>query len=388
MTTLEKAQQYCIQTYVKYPLELVRGEGRYVWDSEGKKYLDFYGGHAVCLMGHCVPEIIAAVEKQSRELMFYSNIFDTAPAADLAEKLAKTLLPAAYRVYFANSGSEANETAIKIARKHMGRTKLVSFHHAFHGRSMTTVAVTGLPSYHQFHPDFDSYTTFVELGDIAATKAAITEETAAVIVEPIQSIGGVNMAEASFYQALEAECRKKGALLIFDEVQTGLGRTGTMWFAQYLGVTPDIITTAKGIAGGLPLSVVLVSTEVAAKIKVGDHATTFGGGPVVCAAGNAVMDILSQAGFLDAVMQKEQMIRDGLARFPEVVRVRGKGLLLGIEFVEPMEKLVEKCMESGLILGSSYEKNVYRLFPPLTVTLPEIAEFLRLFGQVLNSYRS
>ncbi|OGJ42460.1 hypothetical protein A2974_03115, partial [Candidatus Peregrinibacteria bacterium RIFCSPLOWO2_01_FULL_48_20] len=318
MTTLEKAQQYCIQTYVKYPLELVRGEGRYVWDSEGKKYLDFYGGHAVCLMGHCVPEIIAAVEKQSRELMFYSNIFDTAPAADLAEKLAKTLLPASYRVYFANSGSEANETAIKIARKHMGRTKLVSFHHAFHGRSMTTVAVTGLPSYHQFHPDFDSYTTFVELGDIAATKAAITEETAAVIVEPIQSIGGVNMAEASFYQALEAECRKKGALLIFDEVQTGLGRTGTMWFAQYLGVTPDIITTAKGIAGGLPLSVVLVSTEVAAKIKVGDHATTFGGGPVVCAAGNAVMDILSQAGFLDAVMQKEQMIRDGLARFPEV----------------------------------------------------------------------
>ena len=161
-----------------------------------------------------------------------------------------------------------------------------------------------------------------------------------------------------------------------------------MWFAQYLGVTPDIITTAKGIAGGLPLSVVLVSTEVAAKIKVGDHATTFGGGPVVCAAGNAVMDILSQAGFLDAVMQKEQMIRDGLARFPEVVRVRGKGLLLGIEFVEPMEKLVEKCMESGLILGSSYEKNVYRLFPPLRVTHSEIGEFLRIFESVLGSYRS
>ncbi len=388
MTTQEKAQQYCIQTYAKFPLELVRGEGRYVLDREGKKYLDFYGGHAVCLLGHCVPEIIAAVEKQSRELMFYSNIFDTAPAADLAEKLAKTLLPDSYRVYFANSGSEANETAIKIARKHTGRSKLVSFNHAFHGRSLTTLAVTGISSYHQFHPDFDSYTTFVELGDIAATKAAITEETAAVIVEPIQSIGGVNMAEVSFYQSLAEDCRNKGALLIFDEVQTGLGRTGTMWFAQYLRVKPDIITTAKGIAGGLPLSTVLVTAELAANIKVGDHATTFGGGPVVCAAGNAVMDILLQPGFLEEVSRKEQAIRDGLAQLPEVVRVRGKGLLLGIECAQPMEKLVERCMEHGLILGSSYEKNVYRLFPPLTVTLSEIAEFLRLFEEVLKSYRS
>lgn len=388
MTTQEKAQKYCIQTYAKYSLELVRGEGRYVWDSAGKKYLDFYGGHAVCLMGHCVPEVIAAVEKQSRELMFYSNIFDTAPAADLAEKLAKTLLPASYRVYFANSGSEANETALKIARKHTGRTKVVSFNHSFHGRSMTATAVTGLASYHQFHPDFDEYTTFVEFGDIEAAKAAVSEETAAVIVETIQSIGGVNMADSSFYQSLASACREKGALLIFDEVQTGLGRTGTMWFAQYVGLTPDIITTAKGIAGGLPLSVVLVTEDVAMNIKVGDHATTFGGGPVVCAAGNAVMDMLLKSGFLDSVAQKERAIRDGLAKIPEVVHVRGKGLLLGIEFVQPMEKLVEKCMANGLILGSSYEKNVYRLFPPLTVTLSEIAEFLKIFEEVLSSYRS
>lgn len=383
MKLLEKANHYLINTYAKYPIEIVRGEGSFVWDSSGKKYLDFYGGHAVCLLGHCSPQLIHAISEQAGKILFYSNVFNTAPAILLAEKLALTLKPKLYQVYFTNSGSEANETALKIARKHTGKTHIISFKHSFHGRGITSLGVTGIGSYHQYVPNLDKYTSFATLGDIKSVASTWKPNTAAVICEPIQSIGGVNMATPEFYRALAKFCKEKNVLLIFDEVQTGLGRTGTFWFAQSIGIFPHIIITAKGIAGGLPLAAVLVKKRIARKIKVGDHATTFGGGPTVCAAGFATLQTILQPGFLETIQEKEKLIREKL-HHPLIAEVRGKGLLLGIELTEPIADLVAQCLEASLIISSSADPKVFRILPPLTITKEEIDLFSEIFLTVLS----
>lgn len=386
MKLLEKADHYLINTYVKFPIQLIKGKGSFVWDSAGKKYLDFYGGHAVCLLGHSSKQVVDSIYEQAKKLIFYSNVFNTAPAIELAEQLALTLKAKPYQVYFANSGSEANETALKIARKHTGRKHIISFKNSFHGRGISALGVTGIDSYHQYSPNIDTYTSFAELGDIKSVKAAWKPDTAAVICEPIQSIGGINIAKPEFYKALAQFCTEKSMLLIFDEVQTGLGRTGTFWFAQNVGVFPHIITTAKGIAGGLPLAAVLVKKRMSSKIKIGDHATTFGGGPVVCAAGLATLKTILQPGFLANVKEKEAYIRKKLTTHPLIANIKGKGLLLGIEFIKPMPNLVEMCLEGGLIIATSYDKKVFRIMPPLTVTKNEINLFLRLFFKALSQF--
>lgn len=386
MKLLEKADHYVINTYVKFPIQLVKGKGSFVWDSTGKKYLDFYGGHAVCLLGHSPKQVIEAMCKQAKNLIFYSNIFNTAPAIQLAEQLALTLKPKPYQVYFTNSGSEANETALKIARKHTGKKHIISFKNSFHGRGVSALGVTGIDSYHQYSPNIDTYTSFADLGDISSVKAVWKPDTAAIICEPIQSIGGINMAKPEFYKDLAQFCTEKNMLLIFDEVQTGLGRTGTFWFAQNADVFPHIITTAKGIAGGLPLAAVLVKKRISSKIKVGDHATTFGGGPVVCAAGLTTLKTILQPGFLPSVKEKEEYIREKLTPHPLIANIKGKGLLLGIEFIKPMPNLVEMCLEAGLIIATSYDKKVFRIMPPLIVTKSEIDLFIKLFFKVLSQF--
>lgn len=373
-----------IKTYKQFPIKIVKGKGSFVWDDEGKKYLDFYGGHAVALIGHCPSSVVAAINSQSKKLMFYSNIFHTEPAEALGKKLAKTLAPANYQVYLANSGSEANETAIKMARKHTGKKHIVSFKNAFHGRSITAIAVTGIDSYHQFEPNLDKFTTFAELGNLQSVERAISEDTAAVICEPIQSIGGMNKADADFYKKLAALCKRKGILLIFDEVQTGLGRTGEIWFSKKIGVQPDIITTAKGLASGLPISAVMVRSAIAEKIKVGEHATTFGGGPVVCAAAMATLDVILKKGFLNDVREKSEYLQKKLLKLPAVEAVLGEGLLLGIKLVEPAPGLVEKCLKNGLIIGNSCDPTVFRIMPPLTITKKEIDIFLHHFSLSLT----
>lgn len=374
---------YLINTYARYPVKLIKGSGSYVYDDKGKKYLDFYGGHAVCLLGHCNPKIVKAINSQSKKLIFYSNIFETEPASLLAEKLAKTLLPKKYKVYFANSGSEANETAIKIARKHTGKHRIVSFRDSFHGRSITCTSATGIDSYHQFEPNLDSYTSFAVLGNMKSVKKAVGKNTAAVICEPIQSIGGINLADVSFYRELAAFCKSKGIFLIFDEIQTGLGRTGDFWFSKGVGVYPDIITTAKGIAGGLPLSAVLVKEGISKNIKTGQHATTFGGGPVVCSAGIATVNILTSKNFLKKVKEHSNYLVKKLKKADGVKDVLGKGFLLGIEFSREIPSLTKTCLKNGLIIGSSYKKTVFRIMPPLTTSKSEIDEFLRLFKKSL-----
>lgn len=376
---------YLINTYAKYPIEIVKGAGSFVWDSKGKKYLDFYGGHAVCLLGHCHPQVVRAIMRQSSRLLFYSNIVVTAPAVKLAEKLAKTLLPHKYQVYFTNSGSEANETALKIARKHTGKRHIISFKNSFHGRGIAALGVTGIASYHQYEPNLDSYTSFAELGNMKSVRAAYKADTAAVICEPIQSIGGMHMANAKFYKELAGFCHQKKIMLIFDEVQTGLGRTGTFWFAQSVGIAPDIITTAKGIAGGLPLAAVLVKKQISAHIKIGDHATTFGGGPVPCAAGLATLEVLLQKGFLEKVKEKTAVLRRRLEKHFAPAAIRGKGALLGIKLDKPAAEIVKRCLDAGLIIATSAEKDVVRLMPPLTFSKSEIALFEKIFLNALCS---
>lgn len=374
-----------IETYKKFPIELTHGAGSFVWDKNGKKYLDFYGGHAVCLLGHSHPNVVEAIHAQASTLLFYSNIFHMATSVLLAEALVGTLLPNPYEVYFTNSGSEANEAALKIARKETGKKHVIAFKHSFHGRGIAALGVTGIDSYHTTEPNLDAFTSFAELGDMQSVIEAWTPDTAAVICEPIQSIGGMNQASPAFYQALEAFCDEKNMLLIFDEVQTGLGRTGSFWFAQSVGVTPDILTTAKGLGGGLPISAVLVKEEISEKIKVGDLATTFGGGPVPCAAGLATLNVVLQPGFIDAVSEKENSIREKLSGQKGVVGIRGKGLLLGIELSVPAHPVIEQCLSNGLIIGSASEPNLIRIMPPLTITPEEIDQFVHILTDVLSN---
>lgn len=387
MNTVEKDNAYSLNVYKRYPITLVKGKGARLWNDSGKEYLDFYGGHAVCSMGQCHPAVTAAIKKQTDEMTFYSNVFYSAPAALLAEKIATTLLPDLYKIYLTNSGSEANEAALKIARKLSGKKRIISFTNAFHGRSIANIGITGVPSYHKFEPNITSYTSFATLGDMESVKKLYDDDTAAVICEPIQSIGGMYMAEPSFYHDLEEFCREKNILLIIDEVQTGCGRNGSdIWFSRAIGIHPDIITTAKGIAAGLPLSAVMIADHVAEKVEIYDHATTFGGGPIPCSASLAVFNVLTSAGFLEEVRRKSKRIVDGVSKIAGVKDVLGMGLLLGVEFDGDVTWLVKSCLDKGLIIGSSSRKTVIRITPPLVITDEDIDKFLEIFSSVISQH--
>lgn len=383
MNLIEKDEKYLLGVYKKFSVIFEKGDGAWLFDIDGKKYLDFYAGHAVCSMGQCHPQITKAICDAVNNMTFYSNVFYLKPQIDFAENIASTLLPESYKVYFANSGSEANETAVKIARKHTGKDKIISFKNAFHGRSIANISITGIEGYHKFTPNLDEFTVYADLGDVNSVKALIDNDIAAVICEPIQSVGGMNMAELGFYKELWELCKANNILLIFDEVQTGCGRCGEVWFSQICDVFPDIITTAKGVAGGMALSAVIIKDNVANNVAVGDHATTFGGGNIPCAVGIAVFETLLSDGFLDDVKRKSKKIIAGLKEIDGVVGVAGIGLLLGIEFEDDVSMLVEECLKQGLIIGSCSRKNIVRLTPPLVITDEDIDEFFKIFKSVL-----
>ena len=385
MNWITDDNKFTAPVYKKYPITLVKGEGNHVWDDRGKRYLDLYGGHAVCVLGHGFPSVTEAITQQANTLMFYSNIVHTTPAIELAKALVDTLAPEPYQVYFSNSGSEANEAALKTARKLTGKKKIISFKNSFHGRAISTISVTGIDSYHCYEPNLDKYTRFATLGDMNSVRAEYDDDTAAVICESIQSIGGVHFAEPEFYQELERFCAEKGMLLIFDEVQTGIGRTGYFWAAQGFGVSPDIITSAKGIANGLPLSAVIFKQSVAAQLTLSDHATTFGGGPVPCAAGLAVVQTVHDESFLKDVREKSELLQSKLRALPHVTSVRGQGFLLAFELEEAIPDLVTHLLENGLIIGGSAQKNTYRLTPPLTLSREEIDQAITILSTVLKS---
>jgi len=378
-------------TYARLPVQFVRGEGCRLWDETGKEYLDFLAGIAVCNLGHSHPEIARVLCEQAKKLVHVSNLFFTEPQVHLAAEL--TRLSFADKVFFANSGAEANEAAIKLARKYSqdrygsGRFHVISMKDSFHGRTLATLSATGQEKVHKgFEPLVEGF-TFVELNSIEAVEAAVSEQTCAVLVEPIQGEGGVNFPRPGYLSDLKSVCRKHDLLLIFDEVQVGMGRTGTLFAYEQEGVSPDIMTLAKALGNGLPIGAMLASDEAAQAFVPGTHASTFGGTPLVTAAALRVLQLISQPAFLQKVRESgnylQQRLKELQSAYSVIEEIRGRGLMVGLELTVPGQKLVAACLERGLIINCTHD-TVLRFVPPLIVEKPEIDRFIEILAGVFR----
>jgi acetylornithine/succinyldiaminopimelate/putrescine aminotransferase len=356
-----------LKTFKRLPLEIARGEDVYVWDVEGKRYLDFYAGHAVASTGHCHPHVVRAIQEQAAKLIFYSNVAGLRLRDEAAALLVRSAPEGFPQALFANSGAEANENALKMARRHTGRTDVVATHGGFHGRTAGAMSVTGVEKYRAQSAPLLPGVTLVPFGDLAAAESAITGRTAAVILEPIQSMAGVKTAPPEYFLGLRSLCDRAGALLIYDEVQTGIGRTGTMFFAGRHGVLPDLITLAKGIASGVPLSAVLVRDFIAEKVAYGEYGATFGAGPIAMAAMKATLETIAEERLLDNVNRTSAVAVERLKGVRGVREVRGLGFLLGLKVDADAGTLQAEMLRRGAIVGTADEPGVIRLLPPLTL---------------------
>lgn len=369
--------RYQVATYKKFPFVIERGLDVWVYTSEGERYLDLYGGHAVVSTGHSHPRIVRALSEQAGRLIFYSNLVYNDARARAAKRLVETAPDILSKAFFVNSGTEANENALKIARKMTGRVKIISFEGGFHGRTPGSLSATGLEKYREgVFPLLEGH-AYARFGDLDSVARLLDDQTAGVLLEPIQSMGGVRMAGPEFYRGLRRLCEDAGAMLIYDEVQTGMGRTGEHFFAGRFGVIPDMITLAKAIASGVPMGAVLVTEEIAGRIKTGDLGTTFGGGPLAAAALEATIDIIVEENLLENVRENSSYLRAELAKHPDVEDVRGLGYLVGIKFRGGSAKPVQEALlERKIITGLADDPGVLRLLPPLTLRRPEIDHFL------------
>jgi acetylornithine/N-succinyldiaminopimelate aminotransferase len=377
------ATSHLLPVFARADLAFERGEGAWLIATNGERYLDFTSGVAVNALGHCHPHLVAALQEQATKLWHMSNLFKSPDGERLAARLCQAASFADF-VFFANSGAEAMECAIKITRKyhaakgHPERYRIVTFDGAFHGRTLATLAATGSPKYLEgFGPPVDGFDQ-VPLGDFEAVKKAIGPHTAGILIEPLQGEGGVRAAPHAFFRALRQLCDENGLLLIFDEVQTGMGRTGGLFAHQQLGVTPDVMPLAKALGGGFPIGACLASAEAAAGMTPGSHGSTFGGNPLAIAAANAVLDVMQKPGFFEHVRKMSLLLKQKLAsvidRHPEVLAdVRGEGLLIGVKAVVPSGDLVAAMREQKLLTVGAGE-NVVRFLPPLIVTEAEIEE--------------
>ena len=374
---IETEEHYQVATYKKFPFVIERGEDVWVYTSTGERYLDLYGGHAVVSTGHSHPRIVKAITDQAAKFIFYSNLVYNDTRARAAQKLIETAPEPLTKAFFVNSGTEANENAMKIARMLTDRTKIISFEGGFHGRTPGSVSATGLAKYREnVRPLLEGH-VYAEFGNIASVESLLDEDTAAVILEPIQSMGGVRMAQPEFYQALRDLCDQAGAMLIYDEVQTGMGRTGEFYFAGRYGVVPDMVSLAKGIASGVPMGAVLMTDAIAGEIKIGDLGTTFGGGPLACAALEATVDVIRDERLLENVRENSEYLMGQLSNMLLVEESRGLGYLIGIQFPEASAKSFQTgLLERKIITGLSEDPSVLRLLPPLTLRRPEIDFFL------------
>jgi acetylornithine/N-succinyldiaminopimelate aminotransferase len=392
MNNLEIAaltDKYVARTYARIPIALVRGRGTKVWDAEGKEYLDFLAGIAVNSLGHCHPAIVRAIREQSKKLLHVSNLYHILPQSELARELCDHSF--AERVFFCNSGAEANEAAIKLVRRYGleklgGKYEILSTHNSFHGRTLATLTATGQEKIRAGYDPLPTGFRQVPYNDLAAIEEAIDEKkTAAILVEPIQAEGGVNVANEAYMRGLRELCDQRGILLIFDEVQTGMGRTGTLFGYEHFAIKPDIMTLAKALGGGLPLGAMLAREEIATSFGPGSHASTFGGNPVACSAGLAVMQTLL-GGALKNCLQMGQYFVKGLEalqkRFSFIREVRGKGLMIGMELEIEGSKVADSCMQEGLLLNCTAYK-VLRFVPPLTIKRNEIDRGLDILEKVL-----
>lgn len=380
---IAEGKKYIMNTYGRLNLALSRGQGTRVWDLDGREYLDFLAGIAVNALGHSHPAVVAAIQSQAETLIHCSNLYWIEPQVQLARMLVEA--SCGDKVFFCNSGAEANEGAIKLARKyaklHYGPEKheIITAFNSFHGRTLAAITATGQPKYQQgFEPLVPGF-KYVPYNDLKALAAAIGPSTCAIMLEPIQGEGGVVTPDPGYLAGVKELCREHGLLLILDEVQTGIGRTGELFGYQHFGIEPDIFTLAKGLGGGVPIGAIVAREDVAAAFQPGDHASTFGGNPLVCAAALATLEIIRAPGFLKQVQAKGEYFRSLLA---ELGPVRGKGLMLGLELPGPGAEVVARCQERGLLINCT-AGNILRFVPPLVVSEAEIKQAVNILKECL-----
>jgi predicted acetylornithine/succinylornithine family transaminase len=383
-------ERHLMRTYRRAPVEFVRGEGALLWDAEGREYLDFLAGISVCSVGHCHPAVVEAVREQAGRLMHVSNLYYTEPMARLAERLAESSLGG--RVFLANSGTEANECAIKVARKHahergIEAPEIVSFERDFHGRSYGALAATpGLAADRALGPMLPGFRS-VPFDEADALRTAVGERTAAVLIEPIQGEAGVHPLSDETLLAARQACDEAGALLILDEIQTGVGRTGSLWAYEQTPVRPDVMTTAKALGGGLPIGACIAGPAAADVLEPGDHGSTFAGGPLAARAALAVLEVVDDPAMLRAVRERGSQLRRGLESLEGVAEVRGRGLMLGVGLAEGVDAAAvgADLLERGLVVNVP-KASTLRLQPPLTGDYSQVERAVALIGESLISY--
>lgn len=389
----ERGDAVIVGSYARYPAAMVSGNGCKLTDANGKEYLDFLSGIAVCALGHSHPHVREAICAQAEKLVHVSNLYYTEPQIELAELIVSNSF--GDKVFFCNSGAEANEAAIKLARIHSakGRYKIISLAGSFHGRTLATVAATGQPKFHEGFEPLPSGFAYAPFGDLAALEAMVDETTCAILCEPLQGEGGVRPLAKEYLAGIRALCDRHGILLIFDEIQTGMGRTGTLFAYEQLGVTPDIMSMAKALGNGMPIGAMVTTNEIAAAFVPGTHASTFGGNPVASAAGVATMKIMLEDGFLGDVLEKGAYFRELLAglaeKFPTLLSgSRGMGLIVaGVlteEGISQGTAIVNAMFERGYLMNFA-GNSVLRFVPPLIVTKGEIDEFVAVLTEVLRA---
>ena len=388
---IEQEHKYILQTYGRPDFVLERGNGVYLFDLDGNRYLDFVSGLAVNALGYGDYDVLKAIEQQSAQLMHVSNLYHTVPSTRLAKSLVESSF--ADRVFFCNSGTEAWEAALKFCRKwgHTsgGRHKLIAFRNSFHGRTLGSLSTTGQPRYHEGFGPLLPGVDFADFNDLASVEALVDDQTCAVLVEPIQGEGGVHVATDDFLQGLRKLCDDRGLLLAFDEIQVGMGRTGTLWAYQQYGVEPDVMTLAKALGGGLPIGAALMTQKVADALQAGDHAATFGANPVVANVALAVLGKIADDGFLEGVASKGQRLRTGLEklqqRWPErISELRGRGLIQGAVVTDrPAADYLADFRERE-ILAAPCGPDMVRFLPPLIVDEDRIDEVIDVFDEILR----
>lgn len=387
MNTKEKDKKYIMNTYGRYDVALKEGKGVYAYDEDGKEYIDVSSGIGVNILGYCNEGWVNAVTKQAASIQHMSNYFYCKPASDLAEKLC-SLTPFS-KVCFGNSGAEANECAIKLARKYSfdkygkGRDEIITLENSFHGRTVTTLSATGQDVFHNYFFPFTEGFKFAPANDIEALKAAADHKTCAVLMECVQGEGGVNILDKDYVKAVRKFCDEKDILLIIDEVQTGVARTGKLYAFEHYDIVPDIITSAKGLGGGLPIGACLCTEKLENVLTPSTHGTTFGSNPVVCAGANYVLDTVANEDFLNAVTKKGEYLKEKLLKIKGVKSVRNLGLMVGIELEKgDAHTIAAKCVKNGLLIITA--KNLLRMLPPLNITYEELDKALEILEKTLK----
>ncbi|MBR9920460.1 MAG: aspartate aminotransferase family protein [Bacteroidetes bacterium] len=379
-------KQYYLQTFRRFPLALEKGLGSRVWDVEGNEYIDMLAGIAVNSVGHCHPRLVKAIQNQAAKLIHISNFFVSTPQVELSKKL--TEVSGMDRIFFANSGAESVEGAIKLARryahKHGRGGTIISCKGSFHGRTLATIA-TGKKRMQEGFDPIPSGFKQVPFNDLDAVKAAADQQTAAIILEPIQGEGGINVADPAFMKGLREFCDAENIVLIFDEVQCGMGRTGKMFAKEHFGVEPDIMTLAKALGGGVPIGAFLANEKTGSAIEFGDHGTTYGGNPLVCAASLAVVEIIEEENLLQEAAEKGEWLRSRMKEMdhPAVKEVRGKGLMIGVEFEFETKQLVMEMLDRG-VLANATAGNVLRLVPPLNISYGDLEQVMTVLKESLK----